>query len=121
MDTPKIFDSEYRLCLIVWETEPVNSTELVRLSRERLGWSKATTYTVLRRLCERGVLKNESATVTSLVSKQEAQSARMEELMDRAFEGSLPAFVAAFARHRGVTKKELEDIRRLIDEFEEEG
>lgn len=121
IDTPKIFDSEYRLCLIVWETEPVNSTELVRLSRERLGWSKATTYTVLRRLCERGVLKNESATVTSLVSKQEAQSARMEELMDRAFEGSLPAFVAAFARHRGVTKKELEDIRRLIDEFEEEG
>lgn len=120
MDTPKIFDSEYRFCLIVWEVEPVNSTELVKICRDRLGWSKATTYTVIRRLCERGVIKNENATVTSLVSKEDAQSAQMDELVDRTFEGSLPAFVAAFARRKGVTKKELEDIRRLIDEFEEE-
>lgn len=120
MDIPKIFDSEYRFCLLLWETEPVNSTALVRLARERLGWSKATTYTVIRRLCERGVIQNENATVTSLVTKAQVQEARMEELMDGTFEGSVPAFVAAFAHHRGVTKKELEDIRRLIDEFEEE-
>lgn len=120
METPKIFDSEYKLCLILWENEPVNSTELVKLARQRLGWSKATTYTVLRRLGERGVIKNENATVTSLVSKSQAQAAQVDELVDRAFEGSLPAFVAAFARHKGVTRKELEDIRRLIDEFEED-
>ncbi len=121
MDTPKIFDSEYKFCLILWEAEPINSTELVRLCKERLGWSKATTYTVIRRLSERGVIRNENATVTSLVSREEAQSARLEALMSDTFEGSLPAFVAAFARHKGITKKELEDIRRLIDAFEEEG
>lgn len=120
MDTPKIFESEYKFCLILWEREPINSTELMNLCRERLGWSKATTYTVIRRLSERGVIKNENATVTSLVSREEAQSARLDELMEQTFEGSLPAFVAAFAKRRGVTKKELEDIRRLIDEFEEE-
>ena len=70
MDTPKIFESEYRFCMIVWENEPVNSTELVKLSKELLGWSKATTYTVIRRLSERGVLKNENAIVSSLVSKK---------------------------------------------------
>lgn len=119
MATPKIFDSEYKFCLILWETEPINSTELVRLCKERLGWSKATTYTVIRRLSERGVIRNENATVTSLVSREEAQSARLEALISDTFEGSLPAFVAAFARHKGVTKKELEEVRRLIDEFEE--
>lgn len=121
METPKIFDSEYRFCLILWEVEPVNSTELVRLCRDRLGWSKATTYTVIRRLSERGVIKNENATVSALVTKEQAQGAQMDELVERTFQGSLPAFVAAFARRKGVTKKELEDIRRLIDEFEEEG
>lgn len=120
MATPKIFDSEYKFCLILWEREPINSTELVKLCRERLGWSKATTYTVIRRLGERGVIKNENATVTSLVSKEEAQCAQVDELVERTFEGSLPAFVAAFARHRKVTDKELEEIRRLIDEYEEE-
>lgn len=119
MDTPKIFDSEYKFCLILWETEPINSTQLVKLCRERLGWSKATTYTVIRRLSERGVIRNENATVTSLVSREDAQSARLEELMTQTFEGSLPAFVTAFANRRGVTRKELEEVRRLIDEFEE--
>ena len=120
MDTPKIFESEYKFCTILWEREPINSTELVGLCRERLGWSKATTYTVIRRLSERGVLKNENATVMSLVSREEAQSARIDELMRETFSGSLPAFVAAFVNRRGVTKKELEEVRRLIDEFEEE-
>ena len=71
METPKIFESEYRFCLLLWEHEPVNSTRLVAICKEELGWSKATTYTVIRRLAERGVLKNEDATVTSLVSKED--------------------------------------------------
>ena len=120
METPKIFESEYKFCLILWEHEPVNSTELVKLCKAKLGWSKATTYTVIRRLSERGVLKNENATVTSLVSKSQVQAAQMDELVERTFEGSLPAFVAAFANRRGVTKKELDEIRRLIDEYEED-
>ena len=73
MNVPKIFESEYRFCLILWDNEPVNSTKLVELCREQLGWSKATTYTVIRRLSERGVVKNENAMVTALVSKEQAQ------------------------------------------------
>jgi len=116
METPKIFESEYRFCLILWEHEPVGSTELVRLCRERLGWSKATTYTVIRRLAARGVLKNENAVVTSLVSKNEAQAAEIDGLVDRTFGGSLPAFVAAFARSRKLSEREIGELERLIGE-----
>ena len=120
MDTPKIFESEYRFCLILWEVEPVNSTELARLCRQRLGWSKATTYTVLRRLAERGVLKNENATVTSLVSKERAQAARLDEMMADTFEGSVPAFLAAFTRRQRLSEDDAAALRRLIDEWTEE-
>jgi len=120
METPKIFESEYRFCLILWEHEPVNSTKLVELCKHQLGWSKATTYTVIRRLSERGVLKNENATVTSLVSKAEAQASRLEELMAETFEGDLPAFLAAFSRGRKLTRQEVEQLKALIDGYGEE-
>lgn len=119
MEIPKIFESEYRFCLILWEHEPVNSTKLVELCRNQLDWSKATTYTVIRRLSERGVLKNENATVTSLISKEQAQASRLEEMVEETFEGSIPAFIAAFSRSRKLTKQEVEQLRRLIDTFEE--
>jgi predicted transcriptional regulator len=119
MATPKIFESEYRFCLILWDHEPVNSTELVRLCREKLGWSKATTYTVIRRLAERGVLKNENAVVTSLVSKVEVQSAELDELVERTFEGSLPAFLAAFARREKLRPEDAAALQRMIDEYGE--
>lgn len=93
MDTPKIFESEYRFCLILWEHEPVKSSELVKLCREQLGWKPTTTYTVLRRLSDRGVLKNENTVVTSLVSKDEVQAAEIDELVEKKFEGSVPAFL----------------------------
>ena len=98
MDTPKIFESEYRFCLILWKHEPINSTHLAQLCKEQLEWSKATTYPVIRRLAERGVLKNENAIVTSLVSKEQAQIAQLDELVEKTFEGNLPAFIAAFTR-----------------------
>ena len=88
METPKIFESEYRFCLILWEHEPIPSGKLVELCREQLGWSKATTYTVIRRLSERGVLKNENTIVSSLISKEQAQASRLEEMMEETFEGS---------------------------------
>ena len=118
MATPKIFESEYRFCLILWEHEPVNSTELVKLCKEQLDWSKATTYTVIRRLAERGVLKNENAVVTSLVSKEEAQVSELDELMEKRFGDSLPAFIAAFTKRQKLSEKQLEDIMRIIEEGE---
>lgn len=120
MDVPKIFESEYRFCLILWEREPVNSGDLVKLCKERLGWSKATTYTVIRRLSERGVVKNENTIVTALISKEQAQKARMEEMMEETFEGSLPAFLAAFSKSKKLTRQEVEQLKVLIDSFEEE-
>ena len=85
METPKIFESEYRFCLILWREEPINSTKLARICKEELGWSRTTTYTVIKRLSDRGVVKNENATVTALVSKEAVQVAQMDELMEKTF------------------------------------
>ena len=115
MDAPKIFESEYRFCLILWEKEPVTAAELVKLCREQLGWKRTTTYTVIKRLGERGVLKNDGGTVTSLVSKEEAQASEIDELVEKKFEGSLPAFVAAFARRQDLSERELDEVQHMID------
>lgn len=115
MDTPKIYESEYRFCLILWEREPVTAVELAKLCGERLGWKRTTTYTVIKRLGERGVLKNESGTVTSLISKDEAQASEIGELVEKRFEGSLPAFVAAFTKHQNLSAEELDEVQRMID------
>lgn len=115
MDTPKIFESEYRFCLILWEREPVSTTELVRLCQEKLGWKRTTTYTVIKRLGERGVLKNEAGVVSALISKEEAQVSELDELMEKKFQGSLPAFLAAFARKQELSQEEVEEIRRIIE------
>ena len=120
MEVPKIFESEYRFCLILWENEPVNSTKLVELCKAQLGWSKATTYTVIRRLAERGVLKNENTIVSSLVSKQQAQESRLQEMVEETFEGSIPAFIAAFSRSKKLTKQEVDQLQALIDNYQED-
>lgn len=120
MSVPKIFESEYRFCLILWENEPVKSGRLVELCREKLGWSKATTYTVIKRLSERGVVKNENTVVTSLVSKEEAQTSEVDELVDRVFEGNLPSFVAAFTRRKKLSQAEVDELRKLIDSYGED-
>ena len=115
MNTPKIFESEYRFCLILWECEPIKSTELAKICKERLGWSKTTTYTVIKRLGERGVLENKDTIVSSLVSKEEAQKNELDELMEKKFEGSLPAFIAAFARRQKLSEADIEEIRHIIE------
>ncbi len=119
MSAPKVFESEYRFCLVLWEHEPINSTKLVKICKERLNWSKATTYTVIRRLSERGVLKNENTIVSSLYSKEQIQEAQMEELVDKTFEGSMPAFIAAFSRSKRLTHQEVDQLRKFIDEYQE--
>lgn len=115
MPTPKIFESEYRFCLILWENEPIKSTELAKLCKDKLGWSKTTTYTVIKRLSERGVIQNENAIVTSIVSKEEAQLSELDEMVDKKFEGSVPAFIAAFGRRQSLSDAEIEEIRRIIE------
>ena len=115
MEIPKIHESEYRFCLILWEREPVTAAELVKLCWEQLGWKRTTTYTVIKRLGERGVLKNEEGTVTALVTKEAAQAREIDELVEEKFQGSLPAFVAAFAKRQDISREELDQVQQMID------
>ena len=121
MDTPKVYESEYRFCLIMWENEPVKSSKLVELCREQLGWKPTTTYTVIKRLSERGVLKNEKTVVTSLVSKDQVQAAELNEMVEKTFEGSLPAFIAAFTRHQRLSDAEIDAVQQMIDHYRKGG
>lgn len=120
MSTPKVFESEYRFCLILWENEPIKSSELVSLCKEKLGWKPTTTYTVIKRLSERGVVKNENTVVSSLVSKDEIQESEIDKMVEKTFEGSVPAFLAAFTKKRNLSEREISEIRKMIDGFEKE-
>ena len=115
METPKIFESEYRFCEILWDNEPVSSSELVRLCNEKLEWKKSTTYTVIKRLTERGVIQSEDAIVTSLYSREEIQAAESAEVVERTFAGSLPSFIAAFTKNKQLSKEEIAEIQAIID------
>ena len=117
METPKVYESEYRFCLILWEHEPIKSKELVLLCQEHLGWKPTTTYTVIKRLSERGVLKNENTVVSALVTKDEVQAAEIDEFLEKRFEGSLPAFVAAFTKRQTISEAEIEEVQAMIDRY----
>ena len=119
METPKIFDSELRFCEILWEHQPVRSSELAHLCAEKLGWKKSTTYTVIKRLTERGVVQTEDAVVTALVSRDQVQRAESRAFVERNFSGSLPGFLNAFVGGRGLSAEEADELRRMIAEFEE--
>lgn len=121
MDIPKIHESEYRFCLILWEEEPVSTVKLVQLCRQQLGWKRTTTYTVIKRLGERGVVQNQNGTVTSLVSREDAQAVEIDELVDKKFQGSLPAFVAAFTRRQTLSPRELDELQSMIDRIRKGG
>jgi len=121
MDTPKVFESEYRFCLILWEHEPIKSSDLVNLCKEQLGWKPTTTYTVIKRLSERGVLKNENTVVSALVTKDEVQAAEINEMVEKTFEGSLPAFIAAFTKHQKISDKEIDAVQEMIDKYRRGG
>ena len=119
MDTPKVFESEYRFCLILWEHEPIKSRELVDLCKEQLGWKPTTTYTVIKRLSDRGVVKNENTIVSSLITKEQVQASELNEMVEKTFEGSLPAFVAAFTKHQKFSQEEINAVQQMIDRFRE--
>ena len=113
----KIFESEYRFLSVLWEVEPVDSPTLVKLCNERLGWKKSTTYTVFKKLCEKGIFQNIDGIVTSVISKTEFYAATSEQFVEKIFGGSLPAFIAAFTSGKKLTEQEVEEIQRMIDEF----
>ena len=109
----KLFDAEYRLMEILWELVPVNSTKLVGVCREKLGWNKSTTYTVLRKICQKGAAKNENATVTTLITRAQAIRAQGEELVEKV--GGMISFFTAFFSGRKLTAQEAEELKELID------
>ena len=114
MEEYKLFDAEYRFMEIVWGHEPVNSTELVRLCADALGWKKSTTYTVLRKLAERGFVQNKSAVVTSLCKREDALRYESAAAVEKA--GSLPQFLTAFLGRRRISEQEAAELKRIIDE-----
>ena len=111
---------EARFADIIWQNEPVQSSELVKMCEKELGWKKSTTFTVLRRLGEKGIFKNNGGTVTSAISREEFYSMQSERFVDETFGGSLPAFLAAFTKRKNLTKEEVASLRRMVDEYEEE-
>ena len=106
-----------RFADIVWAHEPIHSGDLVRLCEKELNWKKATTYTVLRKLCEKGLLQNENGIVSSLVSREDFYSAKSEQIIDDSYQGSLPAFIAAFISRKKLTEQEAAQIQKMIDDF----
>ena len=118
MDIPRIFDSEYRLAKIIWEHAPMTTRELVAQAETRLNWKRTTAYTVLKKLCERGIFRMENKTVTVLIPQEQVQVSQGEALLNRAFGGSLPGFIAAFAKEKRLSEKDIDEIRRLIDDYE---
>lgn len=110
---------ETRFANIIWDGEPISSTELARQSAELLGWKKSTSFTVLRRLCQKGIFKNEDGTVTSLISRHDFYSIQSENFVEQTFEGSLPAFIAAFCARKSLSAAEIAELRRMVDEFGE--
>ncbi|MCQ2452018.1 MAG: BlaI/MecI/CopY family transcriptional regulator [Oscillospiraceae bacterium] len=104
---------------IIWDREPVGSGELVKICEKELNWKKPTTYTVLRKLCEKGLFKNEDGVVTAVLSREEFNASRSERFVEDAFDGSLPAFLAAFMSHKKISSQEVEEIQRMIETYKE--
>jgi len=119
MDHPRLAEGEYRFACIVWEHEPLPSGRLVELSRQELGWKKSTTYTVLKKLVEKGVLRNENAVVTAAVPKEEILREESRAVVDRTFEGSLPSFLAHFMGGKTISDAEADELKAISDRYRE--
>ena len=115
-----IFDSEIKVMEIIWENEPVSAKEVSLIATERVGWNKNTTYTVLKKLSERGIFKTENSIVTSTMSKEEFYAIQSEQFVDETFKGSLPAFIAAFTKRKNLSEQEINEIKQMIDSFKGE-
>ena len=119
MENLKLFDAEYKFMNIVWEYEPINSTELTRLCQREFGWKKSTTYSMIKKLCERGIMKNGNATVTSLIEREQVQKYEADLLLNKVFGGSIPTFIASFLQDKTLSDKEVQETRKMIEEVTE--
>lgn len=119
MNTYQLGAVESRFADIIWENEPLSSAQLVGLCEQQLQWKKSTTYTVLKRLCEKGIFKNEKGTVVSLIARDDFYGAQSEKFVEETFNGSLPAFLAAFTRRKKLSEEEMAQLRKMVDEFGE--
>lgn len=115
----KIYEGEYRFLNILWENEPIASPKLVQLCNEQLGWKKSTTYTVIKKLIDKDIVKNENTIVSTLVTKEEVDRQDSEELLQRTSKGNIPAFFAAFLKDRKLSREDVEHIRQIIDQMED--
>ncbi len=120
MEDMRLGAVESKFADIIWEREPVPSGELVKICEKELSWKKPTTYTVLRKLCERGIFRNENGAVSSLISREDFYAIQSEKFVEETFEGSLPLFLAAFTKRKNLSKAELKELRDMIDSFGEE-
>lgn len=111
---------ETRFADIVWQNEPIPSGKLKEICEKELNWKKSTTYTVLKKLCDKGIFKNENGIVSSLITREEFNSLQSRQFVDEAFGGSLPAFIAAFTQGKQLTQKEIFELKRMIDDFKED-
>lgn len=116
MENYKLGAMETKFADLIWDNEPISSGDLVKLCEMELTWKKSTTYTMLRRLCHRGIFKNENSLVSSLISRREFAGLQSEKFIDETFDGSLPQFLAAFTMRKKLTKNEIEELQRIIDE-----
>ena len=112
----ELHQAEYKFMEVIWANEPVNSTALVKLCEDQLGWKKSTTYTVLRKLCQREILRNEDATVVAVAKREQVQKFESQQVVERSFGGSLPAFVNAFLSEKKLSREEAEELKKLIEE-----
>lgn len=119
MEGIKLAEIESRFVELIWQSEPINSGELVLLCEKELNWKKSTTYTVLRRLCQKGVLKNEDAVVTSLIKKEEYYAIQSEQFVEDIFQGSLPQFLAAFMSRKKLSAKQIAQIQKMIEDYQD--
>lgn len=115
MEQYKLFDAEFKFMCIVWEAEPLTTRKLTKLCQEKLGWKRTTTYTVLRKLGDRGIVQNENSTVSSIVKREQVQKYESEVVVEKTFDGSLPKFIAAFLNDKTLSEDEAEEMKRLID------
>lgn len=111
----KLFDAEYKFMNVIWQHEPLTSTELSKLCQQELGWKKSTTYNMIRKLAERGIVQNKQAVVTSLIKREQAQQYESEVLLEKAFDSSLPSFIAAFLKDKKLSKAEADEIVKMIE------
>ena len=120
MDGKRLCESDYRFLRVIWDNEPLSSAKLVYLCAEQLGWKKSTTYTMLKKLCEKGMVQNQDATVTSLVLRDAVQAAESEKFVEETFSGSLPGFLVAFLGGKTISDAEADELKRLIDAHKED-